>query len=139
VYADPETSEGERDALGRWYGAAIAAMAGFFGPPRAEPPALIACKSDGCAKTFAGSTRRSRAVMEPRPMVIVVGLGPLTAGTVVHEMVHVEIRGRLGQRSIPAWFDDGVATFLGDNVARPSALAQGDLQRRRELPPELDR
>ena len=67
-------------------------------------------------------------------MVVINGLGPLTRGTMLHEMVHVEIVHRMGdeaRRRLPTWFDEGLATFVGDNVVCPPGTPRAidDLRR----------
>jgi hypothetical protein len=52
----------------------------------------------------------------------------------LHEMVHVEIARRMGRtsrRALPTWFDEGVATFVGDNApcAPGTKRAIDDLRR----------
>jgi hypothetical protein len=136
LYADPATSPADRHALARWYGESLVGLASVFGAAKSDPPLVVACKSDACALHFAGPTRRSRAILgaKPRPMVVISGLGSLTKGTILHEMVHVEIARRLGTapaRALPTWFNEGVATFVGDNARCPPGTkrAVDDLRR----------
>jgi hypothetical protein len=116
VYVDPAMGWEERELVKTSYVEAHAAVADFFGAP-VEMPSAIVCSTDACAETFAGPTRRSRATLEPRPTVIIGGLGPLTKGTLVHEMIHVEtaLRLRKEDHHVPTWFDEGVATYIGDS------------------------
>jgi hypothetical protein len=107
-----------------------------FGAAKSDPPVVVSCKTDACAVHFSGPTRRSRAILsaKPRPLVVINGLGALTRGTMIHEMVHVEIARRLGQapaRALPTWFNEGVATFVGDNAPCPPGTkrAVDDLRR----------
>ncbi len=116
VYAEAATTASEREALQRWYGESLRALAAFFGTPPSEPAIVVSCKTDACMLHFSGPTRRSRVLRGLPPRVVVNGLGSLTKGTIVHEMVHVEIARRRGQRGLPTWFDEGIATFVGDNV-----------------------
>jgi hypothetical protein len=71
--------------------------------------------------------------MEPRPTVIINGIGSLTKGTMLHEMIHVAIVRRMGARrtALPTWFDEGVATFVGDNAPCPPGMKRAidDLRR----------
>jgi hypothetical protein len=135
LYADPATTTEERAALQRWYGESLRGLATVFGPAKADPPVALSCKTDACALHFSGPSRRSRARMEPHPMVVINGLGTLTKGTMLHEMVHVEIARRMGKtprRALPTWFDEGVATFVGDNApcaAGAKRVAIDDLRR----------
>lgn len=116
LFGDPTLGEEERAGVRRAYVEALAAMPRELGGgPR---PIVVSCKSDACAVAFTGPTRRSHAFLEPRPMVVVNGgLHRLTKGTTIHEMIHVAIALRMGKSRprLPTWFDEGVATFIGDN------------------------
>ncbi len=136
LHADPATSLEDRRALARWYGESLLALASVFGAATTDPPVVISCATDACALHFSGPSRRSRAILgaAPRPVVVINGLGPLTEGTMLHEMVHVEIARRLGKTpagALPTWFNEGVATFVGDNARCSPATkrAVDDLRR----------
>lgn len=118
VFVDPSSSRDERAAVGGWLSEARAGLVAFLGPQRDEPPVVVVCTTEACALKFAGPTRRSRAIMEPRPTIVVNGIGKLTAGTMLHELLHVGLFRRLGARhpSLPAWFEEGLASYLGDNI-----------------------
>ena len=72
----------------------------------------------------------------PTPTIVVNGLAAITTRTITHEMVHVEIGRRLGAKNgiLPAWFDEGVATYIGDNAECDPKLPRGidDLRRLHE-------
>jgi hypothetical protein len=95
---------------------------------------VVLCTSDACQTTFTGPTKRSKTEMSPRPTVYVNGFGSLTRGTLIHEMTHVVVA--LKQRSmggpvLPAWLNEGTATFVGNNaVCEPGMTpAIDDLRR----------
>lgn len=75
-------------------------------------------------------------ISSPRPGVLINGIGPLTRGTILHELVHVEIIRRMGarRRDLPTWFDEGVASFVGDNAPCAPGYVHpiDDLRRLRE-------
>jgi hypothetical protein len=135
LYADRKTTIEQRESLKRWYGESLRGLATFFGAAkREEPPIAISCNSDACALHFTGPTRRSKAFIDPRPMVVINGIGSLTKGTMLHELIHVEIARRMrktGAAGVPAWFDEGVATFVGDNAPCPAGTKRAidDLRR----------
>ena len=134
LYADPATTAEEREALTGWYGESSRALTTVFGAAKREPLTAITCNTDACALHFSGPTRRSRALMKPRPTVVINGVGELTKGTMIHEMIHVEIARRMGRTEpggIPTWFDEGMATFVGDNISCPAGTARAvdDLRR----------
>ncbi len=117
VYVEPVMDGNERESVMRWYADSRDELGRLFGTHDAPMVPLIVCKTPECATKFAGPTRRSRVVSEPRRAIVIAGLGRLAKPTFVHEMIHVEIARRTaGQPQVPAWFNEGVATYLSDNV-----------------------
>ncbi len=117
VYVEPAMSADEREAVMRMYSDSVIELGRLFGLHDDSMIPVIVCKTRGCATKFSGPSRRARVVFEPRPAIIMTGLGPLTKRTFVHEMIHVEIARRTaGKPQVPAWFDEGVATYLSQNV-----------------------
>jgi hypothetical protein len=102
---------------------------------RLAPIRLVWCKTTECATYFAGTYRRpfstdgnSRAKEGAQyrfrfPAVVVLGQPRrFTGGVLKHEMSHMEFRARLHGESIPAWFNEGVAAYVGgehDDFCRP--------------------
>jgi hypothetical protein len=117
VYVESALTANERESVEHWYADGIAELQRLFGLHDDAMIPLIVCKTAACGEKFSGPTRRSRLVSEPRPAIIITGLGPLAKPTFVHEMIHAEIMRRTeGKPQVPAWFNEGVATFLSDNV-----------------------
>ena len=135
IYVDPALTAAEREQVKVWYGSSFRAIRSVFGDAVTSPPVLVQCLSKECIAQFSPEGGRSHAVIDP-PTVYLNGVGPMTPGTITHEMVHVVI-GTKAKKStggrVPTWFDEGVATFLGDNVecAPGMALAIDDLRRLR--------
>lgn len=135
VYVEPVTTPEQRALVKRWYREALADLASVFGASKADPPVVVVCATKACAVALTRPTERSHATMEPRPTVFINGIGPLTKGTIVHEMIHIELeRRRAGggaKGALPTWFEEGVATFVGDNGFCPAGttLAIDDLRR----------
>ncbi len=134
LYADPASSAERREALKRWYGESLVALTTFFGASKNEPPIVVSCKTEACELHFSGPTRRSHATMEPRPTVFINGRESLIKGTMVHEMIHIEVARRMAgksRRALPSWFEEGVATFIGDNGSCPAGTKRAidDLRR----------
>jgi hypothetical protein len=108
-------------------------VAEALGPLESAIPVAIFCKSDSCRDYFAGPTRRSlvRApgerlagatyVPKDRLTIILVHVNAI-ANTLVHELVHVELMARLHGAEWPPWFNEGVASSIGDNT--PGCTAQ---------------
>lgn len=119
VYVDPAASEEQRKNVIAWVRDAAREVDAFFGT-KVETPEAVVCVTEACAFEHAGPTRRSHATLGPPAKVIIAGIDRLTKETLVHEMIHVEVARRLkGKPPVPAWFDEGIATFIGDNGICP--------------------
>jgi hypothetical protein len=117
VYVEPAMNDDDRESVMRWYSDSLAELGRLFSTHDPSTIPLIVCKTSECATKFAGPSRRSRIVSQPRPAIVIAGLGRLAKATFVHEMIHVEIERRTaGKPQVPAWFNEGVATYLSDNV-----------------------
>ena len=117
VYVEPVMSSNERESVMRMYSDSLIELGHLFGLHDDAMIPVIVCKSEACAIKFSGPSRRARVVAEPRPAIIMTGLGPRTKATFVHEMIHVEISRRTaGNPQVPAWFNEGVATYLSQNA-----------------------
>ncbi len=122
MYIDPGSTPDQRAAVERWYREGMANVASTFGPASREPPGLLVCFSEACQERFSGVTRRSHVFEDTAGSALyIVGFGALTRGTILHEMVHVEIGRRMGrrERDLPAWFNEGVSSLIGDNAPCP--------------------
>jgi hypothetical protein len=132
---DATATDEERARVRTWHREAQSALASFFGPEKREWPLVQVCKTDSCARQILGPTRRSRAFMKPSPRVGINGIDELTRGTIVHEIIHIEIAKRSVKQRVPTWFDEGVATFVGDNAPCPPATPRAiDDLRRLDMP-----
>ena len=87
---------------------------------------IVWCKTTECATYFAGTDRRPFSTPghgKPRPgaqyafsFPAIVVLGPpgrFTGQVLTHEMSHMEFRARLHGVSVPSWFNEGVASYIG--------------------------
>ena len=136
VFVDPSTTTEERARLATIVTSSRTRLAEALGPLESPVPLAIFCKTDPCKRFFAGEERRSgflvpghglptNARFTPvRPTVVVVRVDPDTAPTVVHELVHFELSTRLRGAWVPVWFDEGLATFVGDNVKCPERMVR---------------
>lgn len=129
VYVDPAANDDERRIASALVEEAAREVDAFFDAKTAAAEVVL-CTTEACALAHAGPERRACAFLGPPAKIVVLGIGPLTKGTLVHEMIHVEI-ARRGNTSLPAWFEEGVATFIGDNAWCPPGTmpALDDLRR----------
>lgn len=113
-----------RDANKAAYGSLVAAL-----------PDLVVCDSNPCADYFAGPSHRNTTLppntyagqyVTPRMTVV------LTSATwnrnqavLTHELSHVEVNARIGAQHVPAWFDEGLATYIGGEPDCSGVSAKG--------------
>jgi hypothetical protein len=97
--------------------------AAFFGEQRAPDPDVIFCKKQDCARYFAGDSMRGKALkpgsagtgghyIAQRPTLVIVLQGRYAALELAHEMNHIEVHARSGDKSLPSWFLEGLATYV---------------------------
>jgi hypothetical protein len=142
VWFDPALSSDEQLSIARMLVQADAHIAAVYGE-RQAPIRLIWCKTDECTLYFAGTDRRpftARGKHQRKegaqftftaPTVVVLGKPREFTGNVLkHEMSHMELRARLHGALVPAWFNEGVATWVGgehDKFCRPGMKGVDDL------------
>jgi hypothetical protein len=96
---------------------------------------IVWCKTPACATFFAGNDRRPFSTPGKGlrkegaqytfvvPSIVVLGGARDFSGRVLtHEMSHMEFRARLHGASVPAWFNEGIASYIGgdqDHFCKP--------------------
>jgi hypothetical protein len=119
------TTPEERALLATALDHARASIAAALGPPRVGAAHAIFCKTEACALAYAGTSRRSRALMPgirapgatftaSRPTIVVLRVDRGALAVTMHEIVHLEVHVRARDAAMPAWFDDGVAASLSN-------------------------
>jgi hypothetical protein len=125
-------SEQERDMVRDSVSRARANIVQAYGAQKAGSTQVIWCKTTVCANFFGGPTMRSFAT-EPgpnrhggryafrRPAIVILRQARVRAGgnlraveTITHELSHREFKERLDGAMVPAWFNEGIATYLGN-------------------------
>lgn len=118
-----------------------------YGELQAAQPDVLVCESGACADYFAGPRRRNVAIPQnsyagqyvaPRATVV------LTSATwtqnpyvLAHEFSHVELAKRLNGAHVPAWFDEGLATYVGGEPICTNVTGKG-IDDLRKLDQETD-
>jgi hypothetical protein len=142
IYIDPAAPLEARATLVGTYAHAEARTAAFYGELRSERPLTVFCATDECRFYFTGPARRSWTLgpghtapgapftAVEQQTVIVDYLDDRTMGTLAHELSHVEMGFRIRRGRVPAWFNEGVAVFVGSepNCSRPLPNAVDDLR-----------
>ncbi len=106
-----------------------------YGPLQATQPDVLVCQSGACADYFAGPRRRNVTLypntyagqyVAPR-MTVVLTSPTWTQNPYVlaHEFSHVEVARRIGGGHVPAWFDEGLATYVGGEPICTNVTGKG--------------
>lgn len=129
MWLDPATTAEEQASIAQSLAQAQANNLAAYGQ-RLGRPKVVWCKTLECAAFFSGTDGRSHASQgngKPRkgaqygfafPAIVITlqahktRIGAAT-NVLTHELSHIELRARLHGASIPAWFNEGVATYLG--------------------------
>lgn len=91
-------------------------------------PEILLCTTDACYKRVGGGASRGMALLDRALVLSPRGLNPTIAA---HELAHVELHARLGlvktmRRTIPQWFDEGLAVYVSDDPRYIAAAGATD-------------
>lgn len=137
LYVEPSMPADQRRALQRQIDAGRAAIASFYGEASTRPY-IVACIASACDVRFGSYGQRAAAYGD-----FAIRLSPrgLSVPLIAHEWSHAEVFRRAGgwwsARTIPRWFDEGVAVVVADE-ARHSEANWREIQRRGLPIPRLD-
>ena len=106
-----------------------------YGTLQAAQPDVLVCQSGACADYFAGPRRRNVTLypntyagqyVAPR-MTVVLTSPTWTQNPYVlaHEFSHVEVAKRIGGKHVPAWFDEGLATYIAGEPICTNVTGKG--------------
>jgi hypothetical protein len=147
VWFDPAMSEEEQLRVAEMLVQAQAKIIAIYGE-RIAPSRVVWCKTRECILFFAGTDGRSfnspgsgkrradaQYVFFFPALVITVQLGrparnAFALGVLTHEMSHRELSARLRGESVPTWFNEGVASYIGgdqDQDCRPGIRGTDNL------------
>jgi hypothetical protein len=107
--------------------AADAAVKAFFGERQAGVTFLV-CGSDACYRRFTGTQGTSLSMTFFHGLIIVSPRGNSPA-IFTHELAHAELEQRLGivlTPDVPAWFEEGLATFVSNDARYIGPPGKGD-------------
>ena len=118
-----------------------------YGTLQATQPDVLVCQSGACADYFAGPRRRNVTLypntyagqyVAPR-MTVVLTSPTWTQNPYVlaHEFSHVEVAKRTNGTHVPAWFDEGLATYVGGEPICTNVTGKG-IDDLRKLDQEAD-
>lgn len=122
LHVDPGASAEQRAQVTEAVDEGTRRVTAFFGDLRGHPE-FLACLTDGCYSRIGGGGERGIAVLNRAVMLSPRGVDPVIAA---HELTHVELHTRLGQRSVPQWFDEGLAVLVSDDPRYLRPAGEGD-------------
>ncbi len=81
-------------------------------------PRILVCFSEDCYQSIGGGGSSGMAILDIVLFLSPKGVNPVIAA---HELSHIELHRRLGalktfQRSVPQWFDEGLAVLISDDL-----------------------
>ncbi|MBG9389341.1 hypothetical protein [Caenimonas aquaedulcis] len=135
VYIDPSVPTEQWAGIIDGINVAIGMNTAVYGALMSTMPDVIVCESAACGDYFAGPSRRNTTLypntyagtyVAPRLTVV------LTSATwtqnpyvLAHEFSHVEVSVRLNGQHVPAWFDEGLATYLAGEPICTNVTGKG--------------
>jgi hypothetical protein len=116
IFAEKGTPEAKQRWIVDMHARALRRVGEFFGGIRAEKPEVFLCSSDDCRQYFTGRTDNARSSFQGRAgergTITVTSIDASFEGTLAHELTHAELHTRIGGHRVPAWFNEGLATYV---------------------------
>lgn len=135
IFVQRSMTREDREQGGATIEEARARVRAFYGDLEAHPRVLL-CETDDCYRPLGGGSRGitlldQALILSPRGTDLVIA---------AHELAHAELHRRIGlvatlSRSVPQWFDEGLAVFVSDD---PRYLAPASSSDRCRSEPDGD-
>lgn len=135
VYFDPVVSKNQYPAMMNGIISATQSVKSTYGTLLSTQPDIVVCGSNTCGTYFAGATLRnlvlfpgSRAGQYTAPRMTVVLISATYSQNpyiLAHEFSHMEVNIRLNGARVPAWFDEGLATYIGGEPICTNVTSRG--------------
>ena len=123
VFVDPAVAKNRYPAIVDGIGTAISLNKAVYGALQSSQPDVIVCNTPACGTFFAGASLRNVTLppnsyagqyVVPRMSVVLTSANwNRNPYVLAHEFSHVEVAVRLNGKRLPAWFDEGLATYVG--------------------------
>lgn len=110
-------------------------IAAFYDGPHTDP-FIYGCGDAACIQSFGGEGD-GFAAGKLRPGIL-LWTKVFGAGEIAHEWSHLELAARIGRRqlrTVPMWFNEGLATAAGDIPRHAEPVYQKALARGYPIPP----
>ena len=135
VFVDPTVAKNQYPQIVDSISTAIAADKAVYGALQSSQPDVVVCNTPGCGTYFAGTSLRNVMLptnsfagqyVAPRTTVVLTsGTYGRNAFVLAHEFSHVEVAVRLNGKQVPAWFDEGLATLIGNEPECTGVTGKG--------------
>ncbi|GJE55477.1 MULTISPECIES: hypothetical protein [Methylobacterium] len=116
IFVDREATPDDRTRIVSLVAEGRGNVEAFYGRP--EPlPRILACTTEACYRRLGGGGSRGMALMDAGLV-----LSPRADATIAaHELAHIAFHARIGriatwERTIPQWFDEGLAVFISEDA-----------------------
>lgn len=120
IYVSEDTPAGKEWLLTKQLDSARQRVKDLWGDIKAVP-VIIYCHSDFYHKKFGSRHGGANQWVTPFGSYIVIGPNNMDVNTISHELCHAELFKRTGffniVYEIPAWFDEGIASFMSHNIS----------------------
>ena len=127
VYVEPTATADDQLALRQSVAGAYTTVTKFYGEFTAPHPQMIFCQTQSCRSYFMGSyagvysplglklPNASYTAGKPTIFITYTSfVGQAQSLTVAHELTHTETLYRYGGGGVPSWFNEGIATLVGN-------------------------
>lgn len=135
VFVDPTVAKNQYPQIVDSISTAIAADQTVYGALQSSQPDVVVCSTAACGTYFAGASLRNVMLppnsfagqyVAPRTTVVLTSATyGRNAFVLAHEFSHVEVAARLNGSQVPAWFDEGLATFIGNEPDCTNVTGKG--------------
>ncbi len=123
IYFDPVVLKNQYPAIMNGINSATQSVKSAYGTVLSTQPDIVVCSSNACGTYFAGATLRNLVLfpgnragqyIAPRTTVVLISASySQNPYILAHEFSHMEVNIRLNGARVPAWFDEGLATYVG--------------------------
>jgi hypothetical protein len=123
VFIDPAVAKNQYPVIVDSINAALQSVKTSYVMLLSAQPDVIVCSTTPCSTFFAGPNLRNLALppgafagqyTAPRSTVVLVSATYVRNQFVLaHEFSHVELAARVKSNRVPAWFNEGLATYVG--------------------------
>lgn len=135
VFIDPTVAKNQYPVIVDAVSAAAQSDKTVYGSLVSTQPDVIVCSSATCGTYFAGASLRNVTLPPntfagqytvPRTTVVLTSATyNRNAYVLAHEFSHVEAAARLNGKHVPAWFDEGLATYVGAEPVCTNVTGKG--------------